>query len=184
MRKMLFAVFWDSGGGEGEGKSAFSIFLCVRHLPVGRGYFYPLLWACMKSYAMCTCVTAEWDPWDAVGRTQHSSSVACRQQAVHSQSGVLAAGPHTRRRVRRQDAGQECLRRQRSHTRISLPDSSRFFCHSSIVLLFLLSFTCICMICVFFFLFLCVFCCMFLCVLCVYGPSAWNKTDDDDDDDD
>ena len=25
-------------------------------------------------------------------------------------------------------------------------------------------------------------CCMFLCVLSVYGPSAWNKTDDDDDD--
>jgi len=21
---------------------------------------------------------------------------------------------------------------------------------------------------------------MFLCVLCVYGPIAWNKTDDDD----
>jgi len=31
---------------------------------------------------------------------------------------------------------------------------------------------------------LCVFCvCVLLYVLCVYGPSAWNKTDDDDDDD-
>ena len=37
-----------------------------------------------------------------------------------------------------------------------------------------LSLICICMICVFF----CVFWCMPLCILCVYGPSAWNKTDD------
>jgi len=35
---------------------------------------------------------------------------------------------------------------------------------------------------------ICVFCvCFGVCFyvfLCVYGPSAWNKTDDDDDDDD
>ena len=30
---------------------------------------------------------------------------------------------------------------------------------------------------------LCVFCVCFMYILCVYGPSAWNKTDDDDDDD-
>ena len=29
---------------------------------------------------------------------------------------------------------------------------------------------------------LCVFCVCFMYILCVYGPSAWNKTDDDDDD--
>jgi len=40
---------------------------------------------------------------------------------------------------------------------------------------FLLSFTCICMICVFF---ACVLLYV-LCVLCVYGPNAWNKTDDE-----
>jgi len=48
----------------------------------------------------------------------------------------------------------------------------------------LLSFTCILPVFAWFVCFLCVFCCMFLCVLCVYGPSAWNKTNDDDDDDD
>ena len=41
-----------------------------------------------------------------------------------------------------------------------------------------LSLICICTICVF----VC-FCVCFYVFLCVYGPSAWNKTDDDDDDD-
>jgi len=30
--------------------------------------------------------------------------------------------------------------------------------------------------------FVCFFCVCFMYILCVYGPSAWNKTDDDDDD--
>jgi len=73
---------------------------------------------------LCLYAAAEWHVWNAMGRVQHSSVICAPPAQPHP--AVSTARPHTRLRVRGDDACKECLRCRWNHRRISLSNSIRF----------------------------------------------------------